>query len=116
LEDSQDGLIDAGRARSILPIKKFYPPHGNSNAGNLEMFRALLATLSELSREARLQGRRDFLGMGARWDDPDIVRAVIGTLSLMPQGEGGSARLKRPISGNKDQIRLLLRKHSSLRL
>ena len=82
--------------------------------GNLEMFRALLARSANFHAEARCKDGRDVLGMALDGGNPEIVRAVTERLPLMPQWRSSAQRALEAglIAGNKDQIRLLLGKHS----
>ena len=83
--------------------------------GNLEMFRALLARSANFHAEARCKDGRDVLGMALDGGNPEIVRAVTERLPLMAQWRSSAQRALEAalMAGNKDQIRLLLGKHST---
>ncbi|PYJ51137.1 MAG: hypothetical protein DME87_04410 [Verrucomicrobia bacterium] len=83
--------------------------------GNLEMFRAFLARLTNLHAEARCKDGRDLLGMALDGGNPEIIRTVTERLPLMPQWRTSTRRALEAalLAGNKDQIRLLLGKHAA---
>ena len=107
-------LIDAGALVDLADKKGFTPLMVTAMHGNLEMFRALLARSANFHAEARCKDGRDVLGMALDGGNPEIVRAVTERLPLMPQWRSSAQRVLEAalIAGNKDQIGLLLGKHS----
>jgi ankyrin repeat protein len=107
-------LIDAGALVDLADKKDFTPLMATAIHGNLEMFRALLARSANFHAEARCKDGRDVLGMALDGGNPEIVRAVTERLPLMAQWRSSAQRALEAalIAGNKDQIRLLLGKHS----
>ena len=108
-------LIDAGALVDLADEKGFTPLMAAAMHGNLEMFRALLARSANFHAEARCKDGRDVLGMALDGGNPEIVRAVTERLPLMAQWRSSAQRALEAalMAGNKDQIRLLLGKHST---
>jgi ankyrin repeat protein len=108
-------LIDAGALVDLADKKGFTPLMATAMHGNLEMFRALLARSANFHAEARCKDGRDVLGMALDGGNPEIVRAVTERLPLMAQWRSSAQRALEAafMAGNKDQIRLLLGKHST---
>jgi ankyrin repeat protein len=108
-------LIDAGALVDLADEKGFTPPMAAAMHGNLAMFRALLARSANFHAEARCKDGRDVLGMALDGGNPEIVRAVTERLPLMAQWRSSAQRALEAalMAGNKDQIRLLLGKHST---
>src|SRR6266576_3725625 len=80
LEDSQ-ATDRCWRARRSCRQKRFYPPHGNSNARQSRDVPLASGTLSELSRGSSLQGRPRRIGNGARWRQSRNRQIRYGTLA-----------------------------------
>ena len=108
-------LIDAGALVDHEDEKGFTPLMAAAMHGNLEMFRAFLARLTNLHAEARCKDGRDLLGMALDGANPEIIRTVTERLPLMPQWRTSTRRALEAalLAGNKDQIRLLLGKHAT---
>jgi ankyrin repeat protein len=108
-------LIDAGALVDLADEKGFTPLMATAMHGNLDMFRALLARSANFHAEARCKDGRDVLGMALDGGNPEIVRAVTERLPLMAQWRSSAQRALEAalMAGNKDQIRLLLGKHST---
>src|SRR5437773_11431995 len=108
-------LIDAGALVDHADEKGFTPLMAAAMHGNLEMFRAFLARLTNLHAEARCKDGRDLLGMALDGANPEIIRTVTERLPLMPQWRTSTRRALEAalLAGNKDQIRLLLGKHAT---
>ncbi|PYJ01410.1 MAG: hypothetical protein DMF00_05035 [Verrucomicrobia bacterium] len=82
--------------------------------GNLETFRLFLARTADLHVEAQTQDGRDLVGMALDGGNPQIVEIVLERLPVMPQWRSSTRRALTAAlqAGNKEQIRLLLGKHS----
>jgi len=108
-------LIDAGALVDLADEKGFTPLMATAMHGNLEIFRGLLARSANFRAEARCKDGRDVLGMALDGGNPEIVRAVTERLPLMAQWRSSAQRALEAalMAGNKDQIRLLLGKHST---
>jgi ankyrin repeat protein len=108
-------LIDAGALVGLADKKGFTPLMAAAGHGNLQMFRTLLARLTNLHAEARCKDGRDLLGMALDGGNPEIIRIVTERLPLMPQWTSSTQRALTAAlwTGNKDQIRLLLGKHAA---
>ncbi len=108
-------LIDAGALVDLADQKGFTPIMAAAMHGNLEMFRALLTRSANFHAEARCKDGRDLLGVALDGGNPEIVRAVTERLPLMPQWRTSAQRALEAalMAGNKDQIQLLLGKHST---
>ncbi len=108
-------LIDAGALVDLADEKGFTPLLAAAMHGNLEMFGALLARSTNLHVETRCKDGRDLLGMALDGGNPEIIRTVTERLPLMPQWTTSSGRALNAAlqAGNKEQIRLLLGKHSA---
>src|SRR5437762_4198218 len=108
-------LIDAGARVDLADEKGFTPLMAAAMHGNVEMFRALLARSTNLHAEARCRDGRDLLGMALDGGNPEIIKTVTERLPLMPQWTTSARRAfgAALLGGNKDQIRLLLGKHST---
>ena len=83
--------------------------------GNVEMFRTLLARSINLHAEARCRDGRDLLGMALDGGNPEIIRTVTQRLPAMPEWTTSTRRALEGAltASDKDQIRLLLRKHAT---
>jgi len=108
-------LIDAGALVGLADKNGFTPLMATAMHGNLEMFRALMARSANLHAEARCEDGRDLLGMALAGGNSEIIKTVTESLPLMPQWTTSTQRaLDGALAeGNKNQIRLLLGKHST---
>jgi ankyrin repeat protein len=108
-------LIDAGALVDLADKSGFTPVMAAAMHGNLQMFRTLLVRSSNLHAEARCEDGRDLLGMGLDGGNPEIIKTVTERLPLMARWTASTRRALDValLAGNKDQIRLLLGKHSS---
>jgi ankyrin repeat protein len=107
-------LVNAGALVDLADKTGFTPLMAAAVDGNIDMFRLLLARTTNLHVEARTDDGRDLLGMALDGGNQRIVERVMERLPLMPQWTTSTRRAL--VAGlqteNKEQIRLLLRKHS----
>ena len=108
-------LIDAGALVDLADEKGFTPLMAAAMHGNLEMFRLLLARTANLHGEARTNDGRDLLGMALDGGNPEIVEIVQERLPFMSQWTSSTRRALNAAlqAAKKEQIRLLLGKHSA---
>jgi len=108
-------LIDAGALVDLGDKNGFTPLMAAAMHGNLEMFHSFLAHFVDLHAEARCSDGRDLLGMAIDGGNPEIVKAVTERLPPMPQWTTSTQRALNAalLAEDKDQIRLLLGKHST---
>src|SRR5437016_6586341 len=108
-------LIDAGALVDLADEKGFTPLMAAAMHGNLEMFRLLLARTANLHGEARTNDGRDLLGMALDGGNPEIVEIVQERLPFMSQWTSSTRRALNAAlqAAKKEQIRLLLGKHST---
>jgi ankyrin repeat protein len=108
-------LIDAGAQVALADKKGFTPLMAAAMYGNLKMFRALLERSANFRAEARCTDGRDLLGLALDGGNREIITTVTERLPLMPLWTTSTRRALNAalVAGNKDQIRLLLGKHSS---
>ena len=108
-------LIDAGARVDLADEKGFTPLMAAAMHGNVEMFRTLLARSINLHAEARCRDGRDLLGMALDGGNPEIIRTVTQRLPAMPEWTTSTRRALEGAltASDKDQIRLLLRKHAT---
>ena len=108
-------LINAGARVDLAGEKGFTPLMATAMHGNLEMFRLLLAHSADLRAEARCTDGRDLLGMALAGGNTEIVKAVTERLPLMRKWTTSTQRALKAalLAENKDQVRLLLGKHST---
>jgi ankyrin repeat protein len=108
-------LIEAGAAVDLADKEGFTPLMAAAMHGNLEMFRFLLARSTNLHAEARCDDGRDLLGLALDGGNPEIVRTVAERLPLMPHWTTSTRRALTAalLAENKDQVRLLLGKHTT---
>ncbi len=107
-------LVDAGALVDLADQNGFTPLMVAAMHGNLETFRLLLARSANLHVEAQTQDGRDLVGMALDGGNPEIVETVLERLPVMPQWRSSTRRALTAAlqAGNKEQIRLLLGKHS----
>ena len=108
-------LVDAGALVDVADTNGFTPLMAAAMHGNLEMFRLLLVRTADLHAEARTPDGRDLLGMALDGGNPEIVETVVERLPLMSQWTSSTRRALNAVlqAGKKEQIRLLLSKHSA---
>jgi ankyrin repeat protein len=108
-------LIDAGALVDLADKSGFTPLMAAAAYSNIDMFRLLLARTTNLHVETRTSDGRDLLGMALDGGNPEILETVLEHLPLMPQWTTSTRRALSVAlqAGNKDQIRLILRKHSA---
>jgi ankyrin repeat protein len=108
-------LIDAGALVDLADKSGFTPLMAAAAYSNIDMFRLLLARTTNLHVETRTSGGRDLLGMALDGGNSEILETVLEHLPLMPQWTTSTRRALSIAlqAGNKDQIRLILRKHTA---
>ena len=108
-------LVDSGALVDLADKSGHTPLMVAAMHGNLETFRLLLARTANLQTEAQTQDGRDLVGMALDGGDPEIVETVLERLPVMPQWRSSTQRALTAAlqAGKKDQIRLLLGKHSA---
>ena len=108
-------LVDAGAVVDIADKSGFTPLMATAMHGNAEMFQLLLARTANLHAEARTNDGRDLVGIALDGGNGQIVETVLEHLPLMPEWTSSTRRALTAAlqAGNKDQIRLLLGKHSA---
>jgi ankyrin repeat protein len=108
-------LVDAGALVDVADTNGLTPLMAAAMHGNLEMFRLLLVRTADLHAEARTPDGRDLLGMALDGGNPEIVETVVERLPLMSQWTSSTRRALNAVlqAGKKEQIRLLLSKHSA---
>ena len=108
-------LVDAGALVDVADKNGFTPLMAAAMNGNLAMFQLLLARSTNLHAEARCADARDLLGFALDGANPEIIRSVVERLPPMPQWKTSTRRALTAAlqAGNKEQIRSLLRKHST---
>jgi ankyrin repeat protein len=108
-------LIDAGALVNFADKNGFTPLMAAAMHGNLEMFRLVLLRTANVHTEARTNDGRDLLGMALDGGNPEIVEIVLERLPQMSQWTSSTRRALNAAlqAGKRDQIRLLLGKHSA---
>ena len=108
-------LVDAGALVDLADKNGFTPLMVAAMHGNLDMFRLFLARTANLQAEAQTQDGRDLVGMALDGGNPQIVQTVLERLPVMPQWRSSTQRALTAAlqAGKKEQIRLLLGKHST---
>jgi len=108
-------LVDAGALVDLADNNSFTPLMAAAMHGNSEVFQLLLARTADLHAEARTKDGRDLLGMALDGGNPEIVQTVLERLPLMPEWTSSTRRALTAAlqAKKKDQIRLLLGKHSA---
>jgi ankyrin repeat protein len=108
-------LVDAGALIDLADKNGFTPLMAAAMHGNLEIFRLLLVRTADLHAEARTKDGRDLLGMALDGGNQEIIKTVVERL---PPASRWTRSTRRALTaalqvGNKEQIRLLLGKHSA---
>ncbi len=108
-------LVDAGALIDPADKNGFTPLMAAAMHGNLEMFRLFLVRTAKLHPEARTKDGRDLLGTALDGGNPEIVEIVLERLPAAPQWTSSTRRALTAAlqAGKKEQIRLLLGKHSA---
>jgi ankyrin repeat protein len=108
-------LVDAGALVDVGDQNGFTPLMAVAMHGNAEMFQLLLARTPNLHSEARTNDGRDLVGMALDGGNGQIVETVLEHLPLMPDWTSSTRRALTSAlqAGNKEQIQLLLGKHSA---
>src|SRR5438270_7268084 len=108
-------LVDAGAQVDLADKNGFTPFTAAAMHGNLEIFQLLLARSTDLDVEAQTKDGQDLLGLALDGGNPEIIKTVVERLPPMPQWQTSTRRALTAAlqTANKDQIRLLLGKHST---
>ena len=108
-------LMGAGALVELADKNGFTPLMAAAVHGNLEIFRELLARSTNLHAETPCKDGSDLLGMALDGGNPEIVRSVVERLPAMPQWRSSTRRALQGalMKGEKEQIQLLLSKHSA---
>ncbi len=107
-------LLDAGAAVDLTDKSGFTPAMAAAMRGNPEMFRSLLARSTNLHPEAPCADGQDLLAFAIDGENPEIIKTVLQRLPMTSEWTSSTRRaLSRAVqTGKKDEIRLLLTKHS----
>ena len=108
-------LVDAGALVDLADKSGFTPMMAAAAHGNVDMFRLLLARTANLYPERRTVDGRDLLGMALDGGNPEIINTVVERL---PSASQWTTSTRRALTAalqarNKEQIHLLLGKHSA---
>jgi ankyrin repeat protein len=108
-------LVDAGAQVDLADKNGFIPLMAAAMHGDLGTFELLLARSTNLHAEAQTKDGQDLLGLALDGGNPAIIETVVGRLPPASQWTGSTRRaLAAALQvANKEQIRTLLRKHSS---
>jgi len=108
-------IIDAGALVDLADKSGFTPLMAAAAYGNIDTFRLLLERTVSLHAEAGTNDGRDLVGMALDGGNSEIIETVLERLPLMPQWTTSTRRaLNAALQlANRDQIRLLLRKHTT---
>src|SRR5438132_9287817 len=108
-------LVDAGANVDLADKNNFTPLMGAAMHGNVAMFQLLLARSTNLHAEAQTEDGQDLLGLALDGGNPEIIETVVERLPRMPQWKTSTRRALTAAlqTANKEQIRSLLRKHST---
>jgi ankyrin repeat protein len=108
-------LVDAGAVVNFADKNGFTPLMAAAMRGNLEIFRLLLVRTADLHAEARTKDGRDLLGMALDGGNQEIIKTVAERLPPASQWTRSTRRalITALQAGNKEQVRLLLGKHSA---
>ncbi len=107
-------LVDAGALVDLADKNGFTPLMAAAMYGNAEMFQLLLARTDNLHAEAPTNDGRDLLGMALDGGNREIIETVLERLPVMPEWTSSTRRalIAALQAGKKEQIRLVLGKHS----
>jgi ankyrin repeat protein len=108
-------LLDAGAAVDLPDKNGFTPLMAAAMHGDLEMFRLLLARSTNLHPEKPCADGQDLLAFALDGGHPEIIKTLLQRLPMMPEWTASTRRaLSRALQlGKKDEIRMLLSKHST---
>jgi ankyrin repeat protein len=108
-------LMGAGALVDLADKNGFTPLMAAAMHGNLEIFRELLASSTNLHAEARCRDGTDLLGTALDGGNREIVRSVVERLPPMPQWRSSTQRALQValMTGDRSEIQLLLSKHST---
>ena len=108
-------LVDAGAQVDLADKSGFTPFTAAAMHGDLAMFQLLLARSTNLHAEAQTKDGQDLLGLALDGGNPEIIKTVIERLPPMPEWKTSTRRALTVAlqAQNKEQIRSLLRKHST---
>ena len=107
-------LVDAGALVDLADKNGFTPLMAAAMYGNAEMFQLLLARTDNLHAEAPTNDGRDLLGMALDGGNREIIETALERLPVMPEWTSSTRRalIAALQAGKREQIRLLLGKHS----
>jgi ankyrin repeat protein len=107
-------LLDAGALVDFADKNGFTPLMAAAMYGNAEMFQLLLVRTNNLHAEAPTNDGRDLLGMALDGGNREIIETVLERLPVVPEWTSSTRRalIAALQAGKKEQIRLLLGKHS----
>ena len=108
-------LVDAGAQADLADKNGFTPLMAAAMHGNLATFQLLLARSTNLHAESQTKDGQDLLGLALDGGNPEVIETVVERL---PSGLQWKTSTRRALNAalqasNKDQIRLLLGKHSA---
>ncbi|MFZ0916658.1 MAG: ankyrin repeat domain-containing protein [Candidatus Udaeobacter sp.] len=108
-------LLDAGAAVDVADNNGFTPLMAAAMHGNPSTFRLLLERSTKLRPEVPCADGRDLLGFALDGGDQGIINTVMERLPPAPQWTSSTRRALAAAlqAGKKEQIRLLLGKHST---
>ena len=108
-------LLDAGALVDVADKNGFTPLMAAAMRGNSEMFQLLLARSTNLHPEAKCADGRDLLGFALDGGNPQIIDTVVERLPPASQWTTSTRRALSAVlvAQNKNQIRLLLSKHTA---
>src|SRR5437773_4059775 len=108
-------LLDAGALVDVADKNGFTPLMAAAMRGNFEMLQLLLARSTNLHPEAKCADGRDLLGFALDGGNPQIIDTVVERLPPASQWTTSTRRALSAVlvAQNKNQIRLLLSKHTA---
>ena len=108
-------LLDAGALVDVADKNGFTPLMAAAMRGNSETFQLLLARSTNLYPEAKCADGRDLLGFALDGGNPQIIDTVVERLPPASQWTTSTRRALSAVlvAQNKNQIRLLLSKHTA---
>jgi ankyrin repeat protein len=108
-------LVDAGGLVDVADQNGFTPIMAAAMHGNGDMFQLLLARSSSLRPEVACTDGRDLLGLALDGGNAQIIQTVMERLPAAAEWTTSTRRalIAALQAGNKNQIRLLLGKHTT---
>ena len=108
-------LLDAGAAVDLADKIGFTPVMAAAMHGDQQMFGLLLARSTDLRPEKPCADGRDLLAFALDGGNPEIIETIMQRLPMMSAWTASTRRaLSRALqAGKKEEIRLLLSKHSA---